>query len=169
MRHSIARKCIGYTGPGQKASAHHPSHVTFIEMFAHPMSRLILTIQPNDLNDAHLQQLIQPGNLLINAQYPLISLRHGTMCQKHKRVPLARCVRLGRQESPHEFWSIGYEVFELAVDGVYCKDGVFATYEWRCSRQERQSGMSGSRSSASLEIFWRKRKVAPRIYSLGCC
>ena len=29
--------------------------------------------------------------------------------------------------------------------------------------------MSGSRSSTSLEIFWRKRRVAPRIYSLGCC
>src|ERR1700685_4272135 len=48
------------------------------------------------------------------------------MCQKHKRVPLARCVRLGRQERLHEFWSIGYEVFEFAVDSVYCKDGVFA-------------------------------------------
>jgi hypothetical protein len=36
------------------------------------------------------------------------------------------------------------------------------------TRQDRHVGMRGSRSSCSL-IFCKNLKVAPRIYSLGCC
>lgn len=49
------------------------------------------------------------------------------------------------------------------------KTAFLRTYECRCSRQERQRGTRGSRSSVSLEIFWRNRRVEPRMYSLGCC
>jgi hypothetical protein len=31
-----------------------------------------------------------------------------------------------RQKGLQEFWGIGYEIFELAVDGVYRDDGIFA-------------------------------------------
>ena len=48
------------------------------------------------------------------------------MRQKHECIPLASRVRLRRQEGLQEFWSIGYEIFEFAVDGVYREDGVFA-------------------------------------------
>ena len=48
------------------------------------------------------------------------------MRQEHKCVPLARRVRLGREERLHEFRSIGYEVLEFAVDCVDREDGVFA-------------------------------------------
>jgi hypothetical protein len=43
--------------------------------------------------------------------------------RKHECVPLAsrRC-----KEGLHDFWSIGYEIFEFAVDGVYREDGIFA-------------------------------------------
>src|ERR1700691_2266724 len=40
------------------------------------------------------------------------------MRQKHECVPLASRVRLRRQGSLQEFWSIGYEVFKIAVNGV---------------------------------------------------
>ena len=42
------------------------------------------------------------------------------------------------------------------------------TYEWRCSRQERIAGMSGSISSGSFNLH-RKRSVEPRMNSFGCC
>jgi len=45
--------------------------------------------------------------------------------QKYECVPLTSCVRL-RQKGPQEFWGIRYEIFEFAVDGVYCDDGMFA-------------------------------------------
>jgi hypothetical protein len=48
------------------------------------------------------------------------------MCQKHKRIPLARRVRLRRKESLQELRGIGDEVFKFTIDGVYCEDGVFA-------------------------------------------
>jgi hypothetical protein len=38
----------------------------------------------------------------------------------------------------------------------------------RHTKQLRTVGIRGSRSSASL-IFCRNRRVAPRMYSLGCC
>ena len=41
------------------------------------------------------------------------------MCQKHKCITLASRVLLRRQEGPPEFWSIGYEIFEFAVESVY--------------------------------------------------
>jgi len=45
------------------------------------------------------------------------------VCQKHECVPLAsrRC-----KEGLQEFWSIGHEIFEFAVDGVYHENSVFA-------------------------------------------
>ena len=53
------------------------------------MRRITFTIQSYNLDDAHLQQLIQPGNLLIDTQYPFHGLWHRTVRQEHEGVPLA--------------------------------------------------------------------------------
>jgi hypothetical protein len=43
--------------------------------------------------------------------------------QQHECIPLASRIR---QEGLQEFWSIGYEIFKFAVDGVYIEDSVFS-------------------------------------------
>jgi hypothetical protein len=43
---------------------------------------------------------------------------------KHECVPLPSRVQLHRQEYLPGFWSIEYEVFEYAVDGICREDGV---------------------------------------------
>lgn len=42
------------------------------------------------------------------------------------------------------------------------------TYEWRCSRQSRITGINGSNNSGSFNLH-KKRSVAPRKNSFGCC
>lgn len=74
----------------------------------------------------------------------------------------------------------------ILVDGVDCKDGVlsdegmtmflsmaanqqviyYSTH--KRTRHERTVGIRGSSSSDS-RIFCKKRRVAPRMYSFGCC
>jgi hypothetical protein len=90
------------------------------------VGRVIFAVQPNDLNDAHLQQLVQSRYLIVNAQYPLDRFWHRAVGQKDERVPLARRVRLGSEERLHQFGSVRDEMFEFAVDRVDGEHGVFA-------------------------------------------
>lgn len=90
------------------------------------MCRIAFAIQPNNVNDAQLQLLVQPRNLLVHTQNILHRLRHRTVRQEHECVPLARRVRLCGEESLDEFGRIGDEVLELTVDGVNGKDGVLS-------------------------------------------
>lgn len=82
------------------------------------MLRFGLTIQPDNLYDTHLQQLIHRRNLVKHLQDPLDGLGHSAVRQEHERIALARRVRLSGEERLNEFGRIGYEVFELLVDGV---------------------------------------------------
>lgn len=77
--------------------------------------RIILAVQPYNLNNAHLQQLIHPQNVLINPQYPLDRLWHCAMRQEHKCIPLARRVRLLELLVDGDFADVGVAVFEAAA------------------------------------------------------
>ena len=90
------------------------------------MRRLLLAIQPNHLDDAHLQQLVHGRDLVKHLQDVLDSLRHGALREEHERIPLARRVRLGGEERLDELGRVGDEVLELAVDRVHGEDGVLA-------------------------------------------
>ena len=90
----------------------------------YPMGRVRLAIQPNDLDDTHLQQFVHARDLVEHLDDPLDRLRHGAVREEDERVTLARRVGLGGKERLDELWSIGNEVLEVAVDGVDRKDGV---------------------------------------------
>ena len=86
------------------------------------MRRICLAVQPDNLDNAHLQQLIHRRNLVKHLQNPLDGLWHGAVRQEHECVPLASRVGLCRQESLDELGCIGDEVLELLVyrvDGEY--------------------------------------------------
>lgn len=59
------------------------------EGLAHSMCSLILAVQSDDFNDAHLQQLVHARDLIKYLQDVLYRLRHSTVRQEHERVPLA--------------------------------------------------------------------------------
>ena len=63
-----------------------------------PVNRVSLAIQFDDLDDAHLKQLIHIRNLVKVLQDVFHSLRHGAIRQEHKSVPLASGIRLGSKE-----------------------------------------------------------------------
>ena len=90
------------------------------------MRRLLLAIQPNHLDDAHLQQLVHGRDLVKHLQDVLDSLRHGALREEHERIPLARRVRLRGEEGLDEFGRVGNEMLEFTVDGVHCEDCVLA-------------------------------------------
>lgn len=92
----------------------------------HLVCRLLLAIQPDHLNDAHLQQLVHPRNLIEHRHDPLYRLGHRTLCKEHERIALARRVRLGGEERLDEFGCIGDKVLEFAVDRVHGEDGILA-------------------------------------------
>ncbi len=98
-------------------------------------------------------------------------------------------------EGLDQFGRIGDEELEVFVDCEYCHHRVLADervavllrnpraarsaprpsdsnsaqyWLWVRTRQARHEGIRGSRSSGS-RIFWRNRRVAPRMYSFGCC
>ena len=85
-----------------------------------------LAVLPDDLNDAHLQQLVHRRNLVEHLQDVLHGLRHSAVRKEHERVPLARRIGLGRQERLDELGRVGDKVLVLAVDGVHGEDGVLA-------------------------------------------
>jgi hypothetical protein len=90
------------------------------------MCGIVLAIEPDYFNYTHLEPLIQCTDPIIHSKYPRHRLIHRTMCQKHKRIALARSVAFGSQERLHEFWRVGDKVLELAVDGVDREDCVLA-------------------------------------------
>ena len=90
------------------------------------MRRLLLAIQPNHLNNAHLQQLVHPRDLVEHRDDVLDGLGHRALREEHERIPLARRVRLGGEERLDELGRVGDEVLELAVDRVHGEDGVLA-------------------------------------------
>lgn len=90
------------------------------------MRGLCLTIQPNDFNDSHLQQLVHRGYLIEDLEYILHSLGHGAVGQEYKCIALARRVGLGGQERLDELRRVRDEVVELAVDGVDSKHRALA-------------------------------------------
>jgi len=63
-----------------------------------PVDRVPFTVQLNNLNDAHLKQLVHVGDLVKVLQDILHGLGHSAVRQKHKRVSLASCIRLGSEE-----------------------------------------------------------------------
>lgn len=87
---------------------------------------LLLAVEPDDLYYTHLQQLIHGWDLIEHLNNVLHGLRHCTVGEEYERVPLARRVRLRSKESLYELRGIGYQVLELAVDGVDSKDSVLA-------------------------------------------
>ena len=91
------------------------------------------------------------------------------MSKEDESVAFAGRIALSDEESVHEFRRIRNEIFEFTVDGIEGETAFLRTQECRCSRHKRQVGIKGSKSSASFAIFCKKRKLAPRIYSLGCC
>ena len=90
------------------------------------MRRLLLTIQPNHLNNAHLQQLVHPRDLIEHRHDVLDGLGHRALREEHERIPLARRVGLRGEEGLDEFGRVGNEMLEFAVDGVHCEDRVLA-------------------------------------------
>lgn len=90
------------------------------------MVSITLAIQPNDLNNAHLQQLIHARNLIHNRHDILHGLRHRAIRKENECVALACCVGLGREEGLDEFWCIRDEVLEFTIDVVHGENSVLA-------------------------------------------
>ena len=90
------------------------------------MSCLLLAIQPDHLNNAHLQQLVHRRDLVEHLQDILDRLGHRALREEDERIALARRVRLRREERLDELGRVGDEVLELAVDRVHGEDGVLA-------------------------------------------
>lgn len=150
----------------------------------HSVRSLGLGFQPNELNHGHLHQLIHRIQAIQHADKVPDCDGLSNVAERHKRVSLARCVGFGREKGLKEFGRVGDEVFVGLVDCENGKDGVFAdkgvavllqrvlvvkkAWVMIRTRQLRTVGTSGSKSSTSL-IFCSIRRVAPRMYSLGCC
>ena len=63
-----------------------------------PVNRVPFAVQLNNLDDAHLKQLVHVGDLVEVLQDILHSLGHSAVRQKHKRVSFASRIRLGGEE-----------------------------------------------------------------------
>ena len=85
-----------------------------------------LAVLPDDLNDAHLQQLVHSGNLVDDGDDVLDRLGHRALREEDKRIALARGVALCREEGVDELWRVGDEVLVFAVDGVHGEHRVLA-------------------------------------------
>jgi hypothetical protein len=90
------------------------------------MRRIVLAIQPDNIDYGHLQQLVETADLIMHLRYVLDSLWHRAVCEKDKCIALAGGVRLGSQERLYELWCVWYEALVLSVDSVNGKDGVFS-------------------------------------------
>jgi hypothetical protein len=87
------------------------------------------------------------------------------MRKEHECVTLARHVRLCSNESLHELGSIWDEVFIFAVDSVHGEYGVLADV----GMTVLETAAAGRNQGFEEFSIFGYRKVAPRIYSLGCC
>lgn len=93
---------------------------------AYLVCSVCLAVQPDNLNDTHLQQLIHAWYLIKHLHDVLHRPRHGTVGEEDESVPFTCRVRFSSKESLNEFRSVGNEMFKLAVDGVYSENGVLA-------------------------------------------
>ena len=92
----------------------------------HLVRGLLFTIQPNDLDDAHLQKLVHARDLVEHLQDIFDCFGHRALREEDERVALARRVGLGSEEGLNELRRVGDEMLELAIDRVHGKDGVLA-------------------------------------------
>ena len=90
----------------------------------YPVRSVRLAIQTDDLDDAHLQQLIHTRNLVEHLNDPLDRLRHGAVREEDERIPLARSVGLRGKEGLNELWCVWNERFVITVDGIDREDSV---------------------------------------------
>lgn len=70
--------------------------------FAYPICRIVLAVRPNNLNDAHLEQLIQRRNGIVDAKDILHGLEYG-MREENECIPFASRVQFSDDECLHEF------------------------------------------------------------------
>ena len=92
----------------------------------HLVRRLLLAVQVDHLNDAHLQQLVHRRDLVEHLQDVLDCLGHRALREEDERIALARRVRLRGEERLDELGRVGDEVLVLPVDRVHGEDGVLA-------------------------------------------
>ena len=85
-----------------------------------------LAVQPYDVDDHHLEQLVEPGDLVVDLAHVLDGARHSTVGEEDERIALARRVRFRGEERLDELGRVGDKVLELAVDRVHCEDRVLA-------------------------------------------
>lgn len=97
-------------------SAEHPTH---------PVRTLCLCLQPHQLDDRHLHQLIHRLQAIQHAQQIPHRHRLRNTTQRHKRVPFTCRVGFRSEERFEEFRRVGDEVFLALVDCVDGEDGVF--------------------------------------------
>ena len=90
----------------------------------HPVRSICLAVLPDNLDNAHLQQLVHARDLVKHLDNPLHSLRHGAVRKEDKCIPLASRVGLGREECLDELWRIGNKMLEVTVDRVDGEHGV---------------------------------------------
>lgn len=107
------------------------------------MLRIVLAIQPDHLNDAHLQRLVQRPDRIVDVKDIFHRLGHRTMSQKHESIALTRRVGFCSEEGKHELGSIGYKVLKFAVDGIEGEDRVFANIRMSMFQTRAASGYEG--------------------------
>jgi hypothetical protein len=92
----------------------------------HPVGGVGLAVQPNDLDDSHLQRLVQGRYSVIYAEDILDGFRHGALGQEYEGVAFACGVRFSDKKSENEFRGIRNEVLEFPVDRVDGENGVLS-------------------------------------------
>ena len=90
------------------------------------MSRITLAVYSDNFYDAHLKSFVQGTDGFVNAEDVFNGLGHRAMGEENEGVAFAGGVALGNEERVHELRSVGYKVFEFAVDGIQGENRVFA-------------------------------------------
>ena len=85
-----------------------------------------LAVQPYDVDDRHLEQLVEPGDLVVDLAHVLDRAGHSTVGEEDERIAFARGIALRREEGVDELGGVGDEVLVLAEDGEDGEDGVLA-------------------------------------------
>lgn len=90
------------------------------------MRCLRLAVQPNNLDNAHLQQLVHTRDLIEHLNDVLHSLGHGTIREEHESITLACRIRLSSKERLDQFRSVWDQAFNFSVYVVYRENGILA-------------------------------------------
>ena len=85
-----------------------------------------LAVQPYDVDDRHLEQLVEPGDLVVDLAHVLDRAGHSTVGEEDERIAFARGVALRREEGVDELCGVGDEVLVFAVDRVHREHRVLA-------------------------------------------